>query len=170
MRKTYFFEILALALALIFVLRKLNTSSLLFEQINICSFVATMVIIHFKTLIKFKIDFQALKVSLITAIAISFIINLSLLNLDRSRSFYVLAWVANGDVSMRSNEFTVTAKSNEATNIESTLLRIQEGESRGLIQKDSEGYALTFSGKALLKISNFLADAFELDNWKKNKF
>ena len=168
--RTYFFEILALALASIFVLRKFNTSSLLFEQINICSFVATMAIIHFRTLVKFKINIQALKVSLITAIAVSFIINLALLNLDRSRSFYVLSWVANEDVSIRSNELTVTAKSNEARNIDSTLLRIQEGESRGLIQRNSEDYTLTFRGKVVLKMSNFLADAFELNNWKINKF
>jgi hypothetical protein len=133
------------------------------------SIIATVVILQFQNSNRFKVSLQVLKKSFITALAISFILNISLLNIDRSRSFYVLSWVANGDIKENSNKLIVLAKSDEARDVSATLLRLNENKSRGLIEKKSETYELTWQGRLMLRSSNTLAWIFALKNWNMNK-
>ena len=168
--RTYFLEILFVSSLLLFVIRQFSTSSQLFEQINISSIVGTVAIHQFRSSKKFKVNFTVLKKSLITALAISFVLNISLLNIDRSRSFYVLSWVENGDIKINANKLVVSAKSEESRDTQATLLRLNENESRGLIEKKSETFQLTWQGRLMLRSSNTLAWIFDLKNWNLNKY
>lgn len=155
---------------ILYVLRRISATSQLYEQINVSSIIGTVLIILSGGFLKIRVNYPLIKKTLITALAISFILNSLLLNIDRSRSFYVLSWVANGDVNTSASTLVVTAKSEESRNAEATLLRIQENEARGLIERKSNTYKLTFQGKMLLKVSNFLSKVFLLENWEVNKY
>ncbi len=93
----------------------------------------------------------------------------SLLNVDRSRSFYVLSWVDQGEVSIENGQIVVNVESAEATDTSGVELRLKEQQQRGLIQEANGSYKLTNMGKFTLKIANLLAKIFNLKNWEANK-
>ena len=93
----------------------------------------------------------------------------SLLNVDRSRSFYVLSWVDQGEVSIENGQIVVNVESTEATDTSGVELRLKEQQQRGLIQEANGRYKVTNMGKFILKIANLLAKIFNLKNWEANK-
>jgi hypothetical protein len=97
------------------------------------------------------------------------ILSNSLLNIDRSRSFYVLSWVDQKKVLSMDGIALENVSSTEANDLKSIELRILEHEERGLIQNDNGKYHLTFRGGVILSLSNHLAQIFNLENWEKNK-
>jgi len=105
---------------------------------------------------------------LITGLAIAFLLNTLFLNIDRSRSFYVLAWVSNGQVENVAGKVKVSSPSVEALNQKAAKIRIEEAQSRGLLDIENNQYRLTLVGELLLSSSNILANLFELEQWKEN--
>jgi hypothetical protein len=92
-----------------------------------------------------------------------------LLNVDRSRSFYVLGWVEQGRVSVENSQIILRVKSTESADIAGVHLRLMEQKQRGLIQVDDGIYRVTNMGKLTLEIANLLANIFNLTNWELNK-
>ena len=116
-----------------------------------------------------KIVASLISDALILGLAIAFLLNSFLLNIDRSRSFYVLSWVQNEQIDISSTPTKIQIKSRESASLEAVLQRVEENQSRGLISKDSNGLHLTRAGKFLLLTSNVLAHIFVLKNWEANK-
>ena len=97
------------------------------------------------------------------------ILPLSLVNVDRSRSFYVLSWVDNGSISSSDGELNFQIKSSEASDINGVALRLKEQIGRGLVQEVNGRYQLTPTGDLYISVANFLADLYRLENWDANK-
>jgi hypothetical protein len=116
-----------------------------------------------------KITVSFLWDTLILGLAISFLLNSILLNIDRSRSFYVLSWVQNNQIEIISTPTKLQIKSRESASLDAVLQRVEENQTRGLISKDSNGLHLTRAGEFLLVTSNVLAQVFVLKNWEENK-
>jgi hypothetical protein len=94
-------------------------------------------------------------------------ISFSLLNTDRSRSFFVLSWVENSDISLINQNLIVNNPvSLELQNPESVIQRIKEQRKNGLIQSSS--LELTNSGKYFLASIEFMARVFSLKGWYEN--
>ena len=110
-----------------------------------------------------------MKESLVMFLAISFLVNTVLLNIDRSRSFYVLSWVANGQISTASKENTFKIRSPESLNVAGVYQRIEENKARGFIVQNYDSYELTRTGEIFLFVTNFVADVYRLKNWDLNK-
>lgn len=97
----------------------------------------------------------------------SLILPNTLLNIDRSRSFYVLSWIDSGKVIYGEHGLQFNVDSPEASDLAGVSKRVKEQISRGLIyEKD---LTLTKEGKILLATANFLSKIFVLENWTQNK-
>jgi hypothetical protein len=93
----------------------------------------------------------------------------TLLNIDRSRSFYVLSWVDESKVYFENGQIVLEVRSTESTDIAGVDLRLKEQEQRGLIREENGVYKVTNIGKLTLRIANLLAKLFNLSNWEANK-
>jgi hypothetical protein len=95
---------------------------------------------------------------------------MTLLNVDRSRSFYIIGWVHDGNVKVNSNSYNYDAVlSLEKLNTIAADVRLSEQINRGYITQRGDTLELTPSGKILFQIAEFLSQIYTLDNWKFNK-
>ena len=94
-----------------------------------------------------------------------------LINVDRSRSFYVLSWINTYEIDseLSKSQFD-QIRSPEKSSLDSINKRISEQVSRGLVFKSGEGLELTIFGRACLHISDFFAKWFKLNGWYQNKY
>jgi hypothetical protein len=130
-----------------------------------CYLFARFTILTFGTGDKYKDFHNSLTVSLLVFILLQF----SVLNIDRSRSFYVLSWVHDGLVTKSGSDFDLDkVKSTEKFSSNGISLRIREQSERGLINSEMKTLTLTEKGEIYLVIAKFLASTFKLDNWYKN--
>jgi hypothetical protein len=90
----------------------------------------------------------------------------TLINIDRSRSFYVLAWLDAGLLTVDSQgNMRNFAISKEAMNMDAISERLEEHRGRLFVTNDNR---LSLLGKETVKASNFLAKVFSLDGWFRN--
>ncbi len=108
-------------------------------------------------------------VSLIGLLCTLIILPNTLLNVDRSRSLYVLSWVHQGQLKNVNGEFVVNVKSSEGSDLSGVELRLDEQIQRGLVINLGNEYKLSRSGIFVLKVAEFLANTFNLSNWQRNK-
>lgn len=88
-----------------------------------------------------------------------------LMNIDRSRSFYVLKWVQSS-----SNTYNPVLQIDELgrQGVRDVELRLNEQIKRGLISHSDNGiYTLTYSGKIVEEIAYLLSKIFNLRNYSK---
>jgi hypothetical protein len=113
---------------------------------------------------------EALAICFVAALVFFDVGQFTLLNIERSRSFYVIAWVAEGKVnSTTSGVITQGVQSFEALNPAAVSQRVIENKDRGLFIVKGGKYQLTTLGQAFLKLSNFLAKNYRLRGWFDNK-
>ena len=146
----------------------------LFEEIIFSATLAIFLALGFSILHKKKSGAAKIWTNFAYLSFIGFLVSLlvlsnSLLNIDRSRSFYVLSWVDQKKVSSIDGVIEESISSTEANDLNSLEMRIMEHEERGLIKNENGKYYLTFRGGVILNLSNFLAQIFNLENWQKNK-
>jgi hypothetical protein len=94
----------------------------------------------------------------------------TVMNIDRSRSFYVLSWADNKGISVdKSGELILNVRSPEKMNVVSIKERVEEQYSRGLIKLQDDTYILTTKGRFMLTMANSIASFYDLEGWAKNK-
>ena len=154
-----------LDLIFIILIRKYTNSSLLFEQIWISTAIS-LAIVQISN--KFKGLGLDLLYLVLIAVVIGSLLSHTLLNIDRSRSFYVLSWIDKRNLDVLDGKVILKHKvSTEMNNTEALELRIREAESRGLAVIPATGHAkLTPLGKALVATSELIASVFELNMWR----
>jgi len=179
MRKTMFFGVFSFFLRisgmifmffLILFLFRLTgfLNQFLFEQIIIVGFLNGFLLLLLLSWKKGDCQATIVEVLLVATLFIG-LANFSLVNIDRSRSFYLLAWTDQGKVRESSLQLDLgMVMSKENQNIEAIEKRLYEQVSRGLISINDNVYYLTDSGKVYLFISSNLANWFDLQNWKLN--
>ena len=95
----------------------------------------------------------------------------TILNIDRSRSYYVLSWVDKDLVKMSGASYDLSKiHSSEKLDLVGIQQRLSEQLSRGLIEISNSDVKVTASGSFIVKLSNLLADIFKLDGWRKNNY
>jgi len=157
---------------LLFFIRLTNLGNdLLFEQIFISGFLGYLLV----TLVHFKIFFlsyewkKSLKNSLLGFLIYLLIALFTVLNIDRSRSFYVLSWVAKGSVICVGSSIDLSrVQSKEKFNSIGISTRIEEQVKRRLILKSDSSCQLTQYGELYLFSAEVLAEIFKLKNWDLN--
>jgi hypothetical protein len=119
-----------------------------------------------------KINFERIIAIVCLGLFLSFLNQAFILNVDRSRTTYVLAWVDKGFVSstLTGDIQVIGVSSPENQNLEGSVQRIKENIDRGLIRIDGKKVSLTNMGKLLLTLIQITADIFRLEGWHKNNF
>jgi hypothetical protein len=164
------FEIVFLQILIFFFIRRLHAEGLIFEQIFLSAIISIILIIIYKySQVKNDI-FKLMYLALLIACLFQFIF----VNIDRSRSFYVISWVKNYDISIISGALIVNEgfiQSSEFSNSLAIKNRIDEQIVRGIIDINSENdLKLSIYGDAIYTISNTLSNIFNLSGWQQNKF
>ena len=151
------------------VIHSLKPSTLIFDQLLLISIfiIASYAIINKVFL---KINFEKLVAIICLGLFLTFLNQAFVLNVDRSRTTYVLAWVDKGFVSTTvTGEIQVIGVSSpENQNVEGSIQRIEENIERGLVKVEGKRVSLTTTGNLLLKIIQITADLFRLEGWHKN--
>ena len=110
-----------------------------------------------------------LLISLTVSLLFFSIAQAQILNIDRSRSFYVLSWVDKGIISLNNSKIVFRKEcSKEMMNPEAIKIRLLEQSTRGYVSQTGPNFHLTFLGNLQLLIAKKLATVFELNNWFEN--
>jgi hypothetical protein len=92
-----------------------------------------------------------------------------LVNVDRSRSIFVLSWVGNNLVKIEPPGYDLSLiKSYASKDYEGIEMRLNEHMKRNLIQTNGSQVSLTSYGSILLGIIEFSAKFFNLQGFYKN--
>jgi hypothetical protein len=157
-----FLGLLALNLLLFYILQVSFINTLVFEKITL----STAILLIFLIIIK-KIEYKRLAIILIIHICLIQIF----VNIDRSKSFYVLYWIEKYEIVYNSTNSTFLESMPEIKTIINEYdfsQRIQEHRIRGLVTYDDKQIRLTRAGKTILKISEICAKYFRLTGWVGN--
>jgi len=169
---TFLFKYILSSFTFLFFIRLINLGNdLLFEQILISGFLAHL----FVTLFQFKINFltydlkKSLRNSLIGFMIYVLVALFTILNIDRSRSFYVLSWVDKGALICSNSSLDLSkVRSKEKLNPTGISSRLEEQVKRGLILKSDSVCQLTQYGELYLFSAEVIAKIFKLRNWELN--
>lgn len=151
------------------IIRSIYPSTLIYDQIFYISiFVFGVCMLLFRYYFTFNLDKVIASVCL--AMVLMSLNQTFLLNIDRSRSTFVLAWVDKSLVYSDSKNgiYFNGVESLENLNQKASAQRVLENVQRGLIEPIDRSFKLTTSGKFLLKVCEFSADFFDLRGWKEN--
>ncbi len=144
-------------------------NNLLFEQIILGSFLVFIVIWFWQKFIAKKSILIILTILLLSMSASILVEQSTILNIDRSRSFYVLAWTHKNLISFENGILDLTkVQSDEKLGLTGIETRINEQISRGLITKGSSEIKLSNFGKVYYFCAEKIAIIYRLDNWAKN--
>ncbi len=145
----------------------------LFEQILLSGLLSALLLITGFNILRRSNVFFSSNDSMIVILALLlfwFAVPNTLVNIDRSRSFYVLSWANEGEIRIGENSSIIlNVKSSEAINYLAVVDRITEQENRGLLVRTSTDIKLSTRGVVLVHLSDWLAKLFLLDGWSKNK-
>lgn len=160
------------------IYRKKYPSNFILEQLFFVSLSIALMFL-FNVLIFWNLEVFLNEVLFLFSLSINlFLANflvsiLLLINIERSRSTYVIAWVDNGLVRYlpSSNSYNYSQKIIEIeSNLKMLDQRISENLKRGIFILDQTSIILSIRGKILLRLSNFIALFFNLKGWLNNTF
>ena len=155
-------------LTALIVFGRLYKTSLIYDQINLIAFILLTIAVLICYGIYEK-PREIVSFLVVGVIAIGFLTQNLILNIDRSRSFYILSWVEKYSITVSDGNIDLRkVKSVEKNSEESISARIEEQKSRGLIREEKNKLELTVTGSLLLKISNAIAILFNLSGWFQN--
>jgi hypothetical protein len=153
---------------LLLVFRKLKGfNEILFDQILFASLILVFLALMYIKLKK-NCKFGGLEV-FIAAVLFFNLATYSLVNIDRSRSFYILAWIDKKELVLNAGRVDLTdIQSPEKRNAPAIISRLEEQIDRNLVVRQGDELKLTLSGKVYLGIADFLAKIYSLNGWRDN--
>ena len=160
-------------LATLLLTRQFNDSgAALYSQI-ILSCAVTTILLAFTLFLTNRKDFFSFvnEVKIVACFFLCYsLLSSTVLNIDRSRSFYVISWVNSELISIKKGFIDLSAvRSPEKLNQEAIEDRIEEQEARGNIKFLEGKYILSNRGKLLYQFSNHCAALFKLHGWQTNR-
>ena len=151
------------------ILRLIIDSTLAFDQINALSLAYIVICILILMVAKISVTKDFLVFFLVSVVALSLTANSIVLNIDRSRSMYVLGWVRSNLVTEVNGNFDYRrVQSSEKFSTSQIDQRLNEQVARGLIVKSEEKLSLSILGRFIVAFADGGATLFNLDGWYKN--
>lgn len=150
-----------LTISILAIWRRYDNSSFLFIQICVVSLLSYFIFLILETKLKF---FSG---NSLVAALISFTLLTSLaLNIDRSRSVQVVKWVHQiSSISKVSVGEIAQIKHLSPNEIPPIKQRLREQTELGLLEAHGSLYSLSFSGRAFISLSEFLAHFLSLNGY-----
>lgn len=155
---------------LIIIVRRINSNLFLYETIVssiVCSLFFTVFIMWHRKPVGF--DKYKFLLTLLLSGSLSYNLYFStLMNVDRSKSFYIIQWVAELQPTKINELQDELVKKYGYFDSESILKRITEQQKRGIISGEKILY-LTKYGTIYYEIANLTAQVFTLEGWNDAK-
>lgn len=148
---------------ILFFFRLFDHNTFLFIQI-LWTFCIVSVLIYFFSS-NFPVRFFAGRE--LASIVIAFlIITFSIINIDRSRSLYLIKWVGSNSNGVTFQNLAMQKKL-ENGEILAFRQRVEEQQQSKILEIDNDKLMLTAFGKIIFFVSNFFASILNLDGYKK---
>lgn len=154
-----------IGLLIIAMWRKISPEIFLFTQITVVTLIL-YILLHLASAKGILNQKHLHRVAIV--LIVNMVLSTLLLNIDRSRSIYVLKWTyqnsklgfVNADNLLKYEGFPPTERA-------AISQRLEEQDQIGTLKKARGGYELTLSGRIIVKISYWLADFVSLTGFKK---
>jgi hypothetical protein len=140
-------------LILFYIIQLAFQGTLIFEKI-----IASTIILILVLLLVKRFDYKRFSIILVVYISM----NLLFVNIDRSKSFYILFWVENNKISISEGNETYLK---DFPKIKSRINEYDFTQRRGLISSGNGELVLTKTGKFILLTSDLLGRSFRLNGW-----
>ena len=152
-----------------FIVRQFNQSTLILEQITCISLVYLVFVFSYAYKVK-AVSINFVSFILVSVLAYGQLVANIPLNIDRSRSFYVLGWVKSHQIEKSVSGITLRyIQSKEKKPNSAIEQRIEEHISRGIFRVNKNNVLeLSTSGSILYYLSEASAEIFNLNGWKVN--
>jgi hypothetical protein len=165
--------ILSNTMSLLFLIlwRVFNSTNLLFDQIiflSIITFILASIMLSSSFSDTRILKWEKICVSLLAACLFYIFGTAVLLNVDRSRSLYIFAWVNECNKSMDCIEKYVTDNYGKR-GWQEVFARLQEQDSRGLMNISNGHVELSKIGSIVLYTASLSANLFHLEGFKIEK-
>lgn len=150
------------------IVRCFDSGSFLFIQILVLSVLSVF------SLYLFSINFHGNLASivrgreLVSVLVMFTILSFSLLNIDRSRSIYLLKWISVSESSILTPNAFIDSHAQSEQDIRDLTQRLHEQEALGSVSLDSDSLKLTALGRIIVTSSYFLAKFESLDGFNSN--
>jgi len=105
---------------------------------------------------------------LVSVLVMFTILSFSLLNIDRSRSIYLLKWISVSESSSLTPTVFINSHAQSEQDIRDLTQRLHEQEALGSVSLDSDSLNLTALGQIIVTSSYFLAKFESLDGFNSN--
>lgn len=152
------------------ILNRMFETTLVFDLINIIVF-GLILMNCLACFLYYKNPTELIAFLVVGLTSVNLFTQSIVLNIDRSRSFYVLSWAEKNLIEYRDGRLDLNmVKSNEKLSVTSIEQRIIEQQKRNLLEISESKVRLTTQGKILLSFSNLTAKILGLRNWEKNNF
>ena len=151
---------------IIFILRVISDSSLIYDQLIISSILTVLISLYL-----FKLNRTKLIVCILIVASIQNASSQVLMNVDRSRSLYIFGWAEGGSLRYVQGELNLDKVSSlEKLNRRAIEIRIEEQISRKLMFIDNEGkLKLSLGGQVVFQMAEITSKVFRLTYWRENK-
>ena len=145
-------------------------STLIFDMILGISALITFVFLIFCRINKLLVKEESLTL-IIFSLALCLCFQSIILNVDRSRSFYVLSWINQGKVLVKNDGdyYLSGVVSSERESLDAIKQRLVEQRDRGLIEIKGDRVVLTKLGTFFYISAEKLAYLYDLKGWKLNR-
>jgi hypothetical protein len=150
-----------------YLIRMFWKTSLIFEQIILSGILVAIIFLLILIYMQYFNVILILLVFLIATATTQAFTNV-VLNVDRSRSFYILSWVRFEKIELVNGTLNLEkVYSSEKLNSRAIEQRLDEQISRGLVSNNGN-FKLTFRGKITVHFSDFIGNKFSLNGWEMN--
>jgi hypothetical protein len=171
-----FFLFCCFGIIVLKMLREFHDNTDIFGQISLVSllvFIFAWVIYFLRIKRGYKLDIFTASLSSILIALLFFTINqFVLVNVDRSRSFYVIAWAKEGKLCYDEKKLVLKdIKSFEVLNTYAIDQRVSEQVHRGILSRTTPSNCLktTQVGNIYFAVAESVSSFFNLQGWRTNK-
>lgn len=174
MNKINIWIFLALNVTYVFI-RRLTNSTLLIDQILIIAIFSIFTygivsILVFEKRQLFRNNFTSF---LLTIIIVVNFVTFVPATIERSRSFYVIAWLPEDGKFVQESKILTLAEVSGENNLQAIKQRLREHSVRGLVKEicvqENCKFKLTSGGILMLRMADIIAYIYKLDNYKKQR-
>lgn len=161
-------SITIIGFCLLAFIRIFDPNTFLFIQILILSILLLITLYSYTTKRKGKLGVTLRGRELISVVIMFTLLSFSLLNIDRSRSVYLLKWVSVSEKSELTSQEFINSRANSKLDVRDLTQRVQEQKSIRTISIYEDQIKLTSLGKIIVWTSNFAGSFQNLKGYKSN--
>ena len=161
-------SITMIGFCLLALIRLFDPNTFLFIQILILSILLLITLYTYTAKSKNKMSIILRGRELVSIVILFALLSFSLLNIDRSRSVYLLKWVSISEQSELTSQEFIGSRANSKLDVRDLTQRLNEQKSIGTISIRGDRIELTTMGRFIVRLSNFASSFQNLKGYNSN--